>query len=490
MMMQIPRLKAISLLAAWLFFSGCQGDGGRVSTQADMLVAAADVASFMDAGAPDMRVDASAGDSEPPPIGYAPPEYCGTCHQSHYEQWRGSMHAYATQDPVFIAMNTKGMAETEGRLGQFCVQCHAPVASLKEMLPVVVRDGRHVMDLDPTNPFVAHGIQCVTCHSIESVQGTQNAQLTLSEQTYFGPTGSEAAKAAHPMMKSALFSDPAQKSILCGSCHDVLNPNGARLEATFSEWYANAFNDPRNPDKHRTCQDCHMPVYRGQITIDGPEKDLHAHTFVGVDQALIPGFPGKVEQARLVRELLQDCAELEVRYNGLDENANAAVVVSVENINNGHNLPSGSTADRQVWVHLRVSDGAGNLVYESGMFDANGDLMDGVVGHSIDPDGDPELFAFGQFIYGANGEHVSFPWQAHSYTDNLIGPGQRKWRDYLIPLRLFEGRTIRVEAVLKYRTFPPFLIRNLVDDGLLNPDDMEAIPVIEMERVETEFTLR
>ena len=37
------------------------------------------------------------------------PEYCGSCHQSHYEQWQGSMHAYAIRDPIFLALNKKGI---------------------------------------------------------------------------------------------------------------------------------------------------------------------------------------------------------------------------------------------------------------------------------------------------------------------------------------------------------------------------------------------
>ena len=38
------------------------------------------------------------------------------------------MHAYAAEDPVFLAMNQRGQRETNGELGDFCVQCHAPVA--------------------------------------------------------------------------------------------------------------------------------------------------------------------------------------------------------------------------------------------------------------------------------------------------------------------------------------------------------------------------
>jgi hypothetical protein len=38
------------------------------------------------------------------------------------------MHAYAAEDPVFLAMNARGQRETQGALGAFCVNCHAPLA--------------------------------------------------------------------------------------------------------------------------------------------------------------------------------------------------------------------------------------------------------------------------------------------------------------------------------------------------------------------------
>lgn len=56
------------------------------------------------------------------------PETCAECHPQHYDEWLGSMHAYAADDPVFLAMNARGQRETEGELGAFCVQCHAPMA--------------------------------------------------------------------------------------------------------------------------------------------------------------------------------------------------------------------------------------------------------------------------------------------------------------------------------------------------------------------------
>ena len=56
------------------------------------------------------------------------PKRCQPCHPEHYDEWAKSMHAYASEDPVFIALNQRGQRETGGELGDFCVQCHAPVA--------------------------------------------------------------------------------------------------------------------------------------------------------------------------------------------------------------------------------------------------------------------------------------------------------------------------------------------------------------------------
>ena len=56
------------------------------------------------------------------------PATCQQCHAEQYAQWSGSMHAYAAEDPVFRAMNARGQRESQGALGSFCVNCHAPDA--------------------------------------------------------------------------------------------------------------------------------------------------------------------------------------------------------------------------------------------------------------------------------------------------------------------------------------------------------------------------
>src|SRR5262245_2570979 len=54
------------------------------------------------------------------------PETCAECHPKHYDEWSRSMHAYASDDPLFVAMNARG--QREANIGPFCVKCHAPMA--------------------------------------------------------------------------------------------------------------------------------------------------------------------------------------------------------------------------------------------------------------------------------------------------------------------------------------------------------------------------
>src|SRR5512146_228195 len=54
------------------------------------------------------------------------PQTCGRCHQDHYREWAASMHAFASTDPLFVAMNQRG--QEEAHIGNFCVKCHAPMA--------------------------------------------------------------------------------------------------------------------------------------------------------------------------------------------------------------------------------------------------------------------------------------------------------------------------------------------------------------------------
>ncbi len=53
------------------------------------------------------------------------------------------------------------------------------------------------------------------------------------------------------------------------------------------------------------------------------------------------------------------------------------IKVQVKNGTDGHNVPTGFTGERLVWLHVKVSDRDGTVIFQSGDTDPNGDLRDG-----------------------------------------------------------------------------------------------------------------
>src|SRR5260370_30084247 len=100
------------------------------------------------------------------------PETCKSCHPDQFNDWAGSMHAYSSTDPVFIAMNRRGQRETSGALGNFCVNCHAPMA---------VHEGKTTdgLNLDQAEPKLK-GLPCFFCHSIYSLDSPHHTPLNLA----------------------------------------------------------------------------------------------------------------------------------------------------------------------------------------------------------------------------------------------------------------------------------------------------------------------
>ena len=125
------------------------------------------------------------------------PQACSKCHAEHYQDWSGSMHAYAADDPVFLAMNARGQRETNGALGSFCVKCHAPMA-LREG---ATTDGLNLPSVDRK----LKGVTCFFCHTVDSVTGTHDAALRLADDTTMrGPYTDPIASSAHASAYSTL----------------------------------------------------------------------------------------------------------------------------------------------------------------------------------------------------------------------------------------------------------------------------------------------
>jgi hypothetical protein len=394
-----------------------------------------------------------------------PVRACITCHPTHVREWRISNHAYAAVDPVFHAMVRLGQQQTGGRLGQFCVQCHTPPGLALGETPVRETPDGFIQDFSRLSEAAKQGVSCDVCHTVTSINEPRNARMVYT------PDGTMRSTIRDPKPTAAHLSEYSPlhaKSELCGSCHNVTNPAGALIEETFDEWASS----PMAATK--TCQTCHMPEYTGPAAVDGPTRQVHRHTFVGVDVSLLPEdeFPGYEELRSLTREMLQQAAEMTVETRPL---ANS-IAIRVKNLA-GHSLPSGATAERQMWLEVLAHNMDRELVFESGTLDENKDLRDENPEHTTAPGSDPHLTVWRQVMYGAM-DKVEFPWQAKRVANHLISSGQTVKVGYQLDGLEPGHYTVRVR--LLFRTFPPYFLRKLEAMAALSPDVKERVPTVEM----------
>jgi hypothetical protein len=220
-----------------------------------------------------------------------------------------------------------------------------------------------------------------------------------------------------------------------------------------------------------------MPAYAGQAATGGPQRDkIHRHYFVGVDVPLVD-FPDAALQRQMAEKLLQSSADLIVSSpDAARAGDTLKIAVTVENNYVGHSLPSGVTAERQMWIAIVARDQSGQILYQSGQLDANGDLMD----HhsSLNPNADSDLTIFRQLMYGETGKEVLFFWQAKTVENNLIPTFGSKTASYEFALPQNLSGEINLEVTLRFRTLPPYFLREL---GL--GDLVAKVPVVDMAKV-------
>jgi hypothetical protein len=328
------------------------------------------------------------------------PQSCASCHPDSYREWSGSMHAYAAEDPVFIAMNARAQRESNGAVGDFCVRCHAPVA-LAEGL---TKDGLNLAQLDAKY----RGVTCYFCHSIDAVEGTHNAPMRLaSDGVMRGGIANPAPNAAHRSAYSPLHDrTKLESSKTCGACHDIVSPAGGHIERTFHEWQGSLFSKPPGA---ATCGQCHMPrsAVPEPVAVGGPPRWRHGHANPGVDVALTP-FPEMEAQRALVQQSLDETLQTGLCVQTLGNSARVQVIL--DNVGAGHGFPSGSTPDRRAWVEV-VATKDGETVYESGVVAPGEDVT------KLD---DPDLWLLRDCIFDASGRKVHQLWQGATHDSNTM----------------------------------------------------------------------
>lgn len=377
---------------------------------------------WIERGAPETCCVTSDGDSCLPPDAYFPSaRECKACHPKQYSEWSRSMHAYAQRSPAFEAFTLTLQERTGGTLGTFCTRCHTPIG--------VAMGESATMRNSSRSRISQESVTCVVCHRMSQPYYKSNGRFslehgTMSEGCLYGPF--DGAMSADIDAHNSAKLPHIKTSAFCGTCHDVTSPQGVRLEEAFSEWQ----HSPAARDGI-TCHQCHMGPVQGvptrdcerplgrAATVPGidpeliPLRHLSDHTFAGPDYSLLPDteFPNRLDwmfekdyrqthrltkhERDTLRELrIQNRRSLKIAMQKrLELLGNAAriqlttpdcaecgerlkICVEVESTTSGHNLPTGFTAERQVWVHIVVRDASGQTLFESGHLDHDGNLFD------------------------------------------------------------------------------------------------------------------
>jgi hypothetical protein len=182
----------------------------------------------------------------------------------------------------------------------------------------------------------------------------------------------------------------------CGTCHDVTNPlfktktviNGSvpdmfqPLERTFTEWYWSDYGS-----NNFKCQECHTPMkfpgaqtwmlYPGMTDLWGAVDTTF--TQPPYRYGVPAGRNAALQEGRLRNiQMLKTAASMRIMGTPVSVTPGQTMTAEVQIINNtGHKLPTGYSEGRQMWIHLKATDAAGIVIYESGALDpATGEIVD------------------------------------------------------------------------------------------------------------------
>jgi hypothetical protein len=417
------------------------------------------------------------------------PHNCAPCHARHVREWSGSMHAYAADDPVFVAMNARMQRETGGQSKDFCVGCHAPMA----VRTGATTDGMNLAQL----PQHLRGVTCVFCHEASSVEGTHDNPLKLAGDGVLRGAFADPAKSSpHRAARSPLHDreDPSS-SQLCGACHDVITPHGAHIERTFAEWKDSLYakTDAKPTSKvgsglgQLSCGKCHM-TGRTDVAADSegvPVRTVHDHAMPAVDVAVTP-WPEAADQRRRVQEFLD--GSLIAKLCVLQTPAGPTADITLDNAFAGHGFPSGASHDRRAWVEV-VAFRGGQVVFQSGV------VPDRKAVEAVQAAEDPNMWLLRDKLFDTSGGETHLFWQAArvepsqlpaAVTNDPLDPRfyHQVKRSYALPFPPPDRLTMRV----RMRPMDFALLDDLVASGDLAPDVLDRMPTFDLASTVKEWT--
>jgi hypothetical protein len=333
--------------------------------------------------------------------------------------WRATIMANSGRDPYWqaaVRRESLDHPEAAADIEDTCATCHMPMARFDAA--AAGRRGEVFANVAPTASAHAEafdGVSCTVCHQIdpqnlgapESFDGgfKIDTSTAFGARPIFGPYGIQQGRAS-VMRSAAQFTPTAgthvQQSTLCATCHTLYTRTiggeaGGELpeQVPYEEWLHSEYRDTRS------CQSCHMPEVAGSVPISSvlgePHEHVSRHTFRGGnafmlgmlnkyrDELGVRALPAELDEAvRDTRAYLASAAATVAIESARRRGAELDVDVAVASTT-GHKLPTGYPA-RRAWLHVKVSDASGAVLFESGRVQADGSIA------GNDNDVNPEAF--------------------------------------------------------------------------------------------------
>ena len=311
--------------------------------------------------------------------------------------WRATMMAHSSKDPLWRAVMEAEVAENPG-LRSFiedkCQTCHAPLAHTQAHA-----DGTNKLAFADARTWslAREGVACTLCHQIQATNLGSHASFTGhytigTNRVIYGPYDDVLTM---PMQRHVDYTPEhgahTQDSALCATCHTLFTPALAADGRIIGEYPEQVpYLEWRNSDfarQGRHCQDCHLPRLNEPIKVSSrppwlePRQPFWRHQFAGGNAFMLSlmatnadalpanadanQFQAMIEKSR---EQLRRAAKLSVK--GDRSRDSFRLRVTVENLA-GHKFPTGHPY-RRAWLHVRVTDQQGQVIFESGAVDADG----------------------------------------------------------------------------------------------------------------------
>lgn len=424
-------------------------------------------------------------------------EYCGTCHQEAYSQWRQALHSNAFRTPFYrtsvnllIRDKARGIA-----FARHCDSCHNPIGVLGAALTEDSKVDRAKFDSD--------GLTCTTCHSVMKLDSTNgNASVVMGVPAVIVDADGNripgevpfAEILRHPERHSqAVMHDFLHKPEFCAACHKANLPSPLndykfiRAFTAYDEWQQSKFSQ-RNPltfytADFTTCQGCHMK--RNPITL--PEYGAKNGTFVShrwlAGNTAVPFYYGFDQQLQKTVDFLRAGNYLNVDIFGLRKVGDEKLIaplgkvsynlapsdtveayVVIQNKNIGHSLIPEVRDLYEAWVEFTVKDSTGNEIYHSGFLKPDGML-------------DPRAHSFTNRPVTDEGEFVDNHkvWTIHSVAyDNSIQAGRSVLVRYQFRMPADVRGSVTVTAKVNYRHLRQSYLNNIFGK------DHPAYPIVEI----------